>query len=155
MWCLKKITVWSQFSVKTKKPCLPPVEAEIFQQEFPWTFARDEYQVKEKGFLYYHGAVSLPLLLEGKHTDADGLQRKTTLKPIRGLIHVLCKSRHFMSVCQHWLHNKSSCCAEQGFSQFVEWKYEFIATPVSMCMSVSLSGILILYLYRKKRWSRG
>lgn len=100
-------------------------------------------------------SVSLPFLLEGKHTDADGLQRKTTLKPIRGLIHVLCKSRHFMSICQHWLHNKSSCCAEQGFSQFVEWKYEFIATPVSMCMSVSLSGILILYLYRKKRWSRG
>lgn len=140
MWCLKKVTVWSQFSVKNKKPCSPPLEAETFQQEFIWTFARDEYQVKGKGLLYLHGVLFPFFSCQKVSTQMQmwGLQRKTSLKSIWDLIHVLWKSRHFMSTCPLWLYSKSSYSAEQELSQFVEyvWVYCYSCEYVHVCFFI-------------------
>lgn len=73
-------------------------------------------------------SASILFVSQGKHYQMQmwGLQRKTTLNPIRVLVCVLWKIRHFVSTCQHWLHNKHSYCAKEEFSQFANGNMSFL-----------------------------
>lgn len=110
LWCAHN-SVW-----KSRSPaCL------LWKQKHP-SKRSIQSQRKEVPLLTWI-SVSMSFLSEGKHYQMHmwGPQRKTALKPSRVLVCVLWKIHHFVSTNQHWLHNKSSYCAEQ-LSRFIERK---------------------------------